>query len=372
LRNLSISDPHYEFRFNLDIDLPGVPGVYNKEFKLNRLQNSKGENFSLNMTWQVLVKPMEANFIVKKRDFEEIEIKKFKNEYANFELDKLDFTNSSIAIRTYHSIIINTNHLNIVEAFQCEILHIIERKWSGIRIFNKEKLMASSNFIGISQLPIDEQVGPSSSKVGISLEKFEKAMLVKNLNGDYAIVKGKWSGLRKVREIGRYGKPVIKGDPGRLSVTYYLFRSGSVVRFDVPRSFIFNVENEIIRILVNLKTGAINFKFKEYKINIDPLEVESMLAIVLSVSTLHVILQPKERIHNSNQISAANNKIFSKQPISNKSSYHYRPSPYDKFLLLNIIGYQDIMNSTHFRPDLCDDYFLNECENNTVRNINFS
>jgi len=216
--------------------------------------------------------------------------------------------------------------------------------------------MASSSFIGISQLPIDKQIGPSSSKNGISLEKFEKAMLVRNLNGDYAILKGKWTGL-KVKANKRQ-----KGDPGRLSVTYYSFDSNSVVRFDVPRSFVFKVENGKIQANVNLKMGAINLKFNKNQTNIDPVDIESMLAVVFSVSTLHVILQPKERVGNA---PARNPNTFRK-PIVYTRNYQYRRSPYDNYLLLSVIGYHDIMHCTHFRPDLCDDYFLNDCENDTV------
>ena len=352
LSTLSRKNPHFQFHFNLDFKLPGQSGESEQKFKLKPLHTSKNDNFTLDLSCQVLVKPKEASFTVVKREFEQINMNECKYEYANFELDKLDFSSSDKAMRTYHSII---NHSNTHEAFQCEILHLIDRKWSGIRILKKNRLMASSSFISISQLPIDKQIGPSSSKNGISLEKFEKAMLVRNLNGDYAILKGKWTGL-KVKD-----NKSQKGDPGRLSVTYYSFHINSVVRFNVSRSFVFKAEDGKIEANVNLKTGAINFKFNKNQ-TIDPVDVESMLAVVFSVSTLHVVLQPKERVGSA----PARNADTSRKSIFYTRNDQYRRSPYDNFLLLSAIGYHDIMPRAHYRPDLCDDYFVNECEHDTV------
>ncbi len=311
LSNLSRKNPHFQFHFYLDFKLPEQSGESEQKFKLKPLHTSKNDSFALDLSCQVLVKPKEASFTVVKREFEQINMNECKYEYSNFELDKLDFSSSDKAMRTCHSIM---NHSNTHEAFQCEILHVIDRKWSGIRILKKNRLMASSSFIGISQLPIDKQIGPSSSKNGISLEKFEKAMLVRNLNGDYVILKGKWTGL-KVKAKRQ------KGDPGRLSVTYYSFDSNSVVKFDVPRSFVFKVENGKIQANVNLKTGAINLKFNKNQTNIDSVDIESMLAVVFSVSTLHVILQPKERVGNASARNPNN-------PIVYTRNYQYRRSPY--------------------------------------------
>jgi len=313
LKNLSRKNPLFQLHCYLKFKLTGQSGESDQKFKLKPLNTSKNDSFTLDLSCQVLVNPKETSFTVVKQEFEQININECKYDYANFELDKLDFSSSGKAIRTRHSIM---NHSNTHEAFQCEILHVIDRKWSGIRILKKNRLMASSSFIGISQLPIDEQIGVSSSENGISLEKFEKAMLVRNLNGDYAILKGKWTDLKVKANKRKKG-----GDPGRLSITYYSFDSNSVVRFYVPRSFVFKIENDKIQANVNLKTGAIKFKFNKNQSNIDPVDIESMLAVVFSVSTLHVILQPKERVGNASARNPNN-------PIVYTRNYQYRRSPY--------------------------------------------
>ena len=123
----------------------------------------------------------------------------FKHIFSNFELDQLDFSSAVNSMRASHWIMIHNKQI----AFKCEILHGLSRKWSGIRILeanDESRLMASSYFIGISQLPnqsvlsyLDKKINPirdCSNHPGVSLEKFEKAMLVRNLNGDYAIIKG--------------------------------------------------------------------------------------------------------------------------------------------------------------------------------------
>ena len=53
--------------------------------------------------------------------------------------------------------------------------------------------MASSHLIELDQLPTENLAGFGE----FSLKSFEKAMLVRNVNGDFAIVKAKWTGFRQ-------------------------------------------------------------------------------------------------------------------------------------------------------------------------------
>ena len=346
LKHMSRKNPAFSFNFSFNFDLPkekiSSSNIKNYKVKLN---NPKQDNFEMDLKWCVNTKPCRASFKLIKQEFEKVDMNYLKNEYKCFELDKIDYERERTgdAMRCHHILTFDQDGLD-EQAFVVEILHVIAKKWSGLRILKYGELMASSHFIGIAQLPIDNQVGLNYDN-GISLEKFEKAMLVRNLNGDYAIVKGKWTGLR-----ARSGRT--PGDPGKLSVKYYLMAEKKVKAFQVPKSFVFRVDSGSIQAIVNLKLGTVLLLFNsKLEKNVDPLEIESLLALVFSISTLHVILQPKPRPDAINSIPTSRSNQFTSQGYSPR----FRSSPFDNFLLLNMIGYSSLMNSGYYHHH-CHDF----------------
>jgi len=87
------------------------------------------------------------------------------------------------------------------------MMHVISRKWSSIslRDIQNGNLLASSHLIGVDQLPnINQLPVKYNEKIlaeypyltdipGLIIldDRYEKAMLVRNLQGDFAIIKGK-------------------------------------------------------------------------------------------------------------------------------------------------------------------------------------
>ena len=91
---------------------------------------------------------------------------------------------------------------------------------------------------------------------------------------------------------------------------------------NVTDSFEFMFRNENLSALVNLKTGSI--KIKKVGTTIDNLEIESLMASLISIAILHVILQPKinnkfrsvQKIQSSKPVQLFRNKNqISKQNI---------------------------------------------------------
>lgn len=339
LKHLSRRDPAFEFYYSFDFKLPTsiceTSSVQDFQITLN---TPRQEQLNLKLKWFIQTKVQSAEFYaVKSFDeaklFVQVNMNDVKHEYRCFNLHETDFKvheRAGDAMRAQHLILSNSEPY-----FIAEILHIIPRRWSGIKILKYGELMATSHFIGISELPIDKQIG-NSSKDGISLEKFEKVMLVRNLKGDYAIIKGKWVGLKSKK--GR-----TPGDPGRLEVTYYSYAKKDVVVFRIPRSFVYKIDCGQIQAEVNLKKGKFNFKFNANLESIDPLEVESVFAVLFSISTLHALLQPKSRTQLPEGLPRGAPVTVYREVVG--PTFAYQRSPYDDFLLLNLIGLTYLMNS---------------------------
>jgi len=103
---------------------------------------------------------------------------------------------------------------------------------------------------------------------------------------------------------------------------------------NVTDSFEFMFRNENLSALVNLKTGSI--KINKVGTTIDNLEIESLMASLISIAILHVILQPK-----------INNKFRSVQKIQAPKpipAQLFRNRNQNHLTMFNIIGYNEILN----------------------------
>ena len=137
---------------------------------------------------------------------------------------------------------------------------------------------------------------------------------------------------------------------------------------NVTDSFEFIFRNENLSALVNLKTGSI--KIKKVGTTIDNLEIESLMASLISIAILHVILQPKikNKLRSVQKIQAS--KPIPVQLFRNKNQNH--------LTMFNIIGYDEILNmqyqemnenhhhdhqNDHNYNDNCDTYDDGSCNN---------
>ena len=314
------------------------------------INDPKGRQYILFMKWKLQANEpnKELIFKFKKAPFENEHILNIINDYNAFDLKNSNFSNQrGECIRAQHLVSIETGKSSD-EIFKCEILHIPSIQWSSIRILhaNEKQLKATSHLIGLAQLPMYEQLQDPQYPLGLN-PQFEKAMLVRNGKGDYAIVKGKWVGFRRGVPPNARSKRGIPGDPGHLQLKIYFFDTKMVYKFDISSNFKFEIKTNTIKAAVELQTG----KFSVNSIinqDIQSNDVASLLATVFSISTLHVLLQPKQ---NPLHVTSFASGLKKATPSSSTSATVYRGRRpvrsinIDDYLLFSIVGYNDLIHS---------------------------
>ena len=139
-------------------------------------------------------------------------------------------------MRSQKDFLKNTNK-SLEDLYTAEILHLISLQWSSIKIYFENFLMATSHLIGSNHLPSVTQLSINNAPYLVK-SLIEKAMLIRNVNGDYAIVKGKWVNLRKGVAGTSYSNRGIQGNPGNLQVEIHFLKEKSIKRYEINDKFI--------------------------------------------------------------------------------------------------------------------------------------
>jgi hypothetical protein len=229
-----------------------------------------------------------------------------------------------------------------VDVYECEVLHVPAIQWSSIRILssNDMKTLTTSNLIGSAQLPTFNQIQEGSFSLDFD-PLYEKAMLVKNGDGDFAIVKGKWVGFKQSVVVTRgRRRHVSRVDPGYLLITIVFLEDELKIELKLDYSYLstirfyeFHFEMKDVTVSVDLSKATIDIRKESGEI--ENSVVENLIATVLSVSTLHVLLQPKPKPYEilGNQI-----KLIDK-------SFNI---DHNRVLLFGLIGYDELIESEWF------------------------
>jgi hypothetical protein len=77
-------------------------------------------------------------------------------------------------------------------------------------------------------------------------------------------------------------------------VEIHFLKEKSIKRFEISDKFIFEITNKTFNLKIDLNTGMVNFKFLDSPSRSSNLEIASMLAVVSSISAIHVLLEPKK------------------------------------------------------------------------------
>jgi len=211
--------------------------------------------------------------------------------YKEFHLINKDFSNSKgQAINAIHEILTKDNKF----IFFAEILHIISLQWTSIRILSTDKTtLSTSHLIDLDQLPLRNQIDSLKTSMDIDI-KYEKAMLIRNCHGDYAISKGKWLNISETESC--------------LSVQIYFCDSKTCHNFSVKISNDFEIRTKYIDAIVNLKSGDVFFKFnRKIELTTECVEISSIMAIIFSICVIYTLLEPKE---TSKPINHDHEEIF--------------------------------------------------------------
>jgi hypothetical protein len=285
---------------------------------------------------------------MEKDNFKKYHMKDIINECNAFDLRNIDFSGPrGDCIGAQHKVQVNIN-ASPVEVYKCEVLHVPAIQWSSIRILTRDemKMMTTSNLISLAQLPLKGQIQDANFALDLD-PKFEKAMLVKSVCGDYAIVKGKWVGFRRgiSPTSGRQG---VRGDPGHLFITIRFLEDKLKLELDMNSTFKLNMKMKDVTVLVDFLTARIDIKATSGEIKSDL--VENVLATVLSISTLHVLLQPKPMPYQmiGSQMRLLPKPIMLSAGLANRGALPVRSVMVDDYLLLGMIGYYELIESECF------------------------
>ena len=315
--NQSIKSSNYYFNNSINIR--------DKSSDFQTIELKLKNNEKLVIKCQIdLLPELVLSFDIVGGEFEKAHMSKIKDEMKNFSFKTYDFNGvNGDALRANHKVKTFCDGTQFL--YNVEILHMMYFRWSSIRILDGNKnTKASSRLIGLEHLPSNYLV---SYNDGMSLDPtFEKAMLVSNFEGDFSIIKGKWVGF----EIPESDNP---GNRGSLHISLFSIAKNSTQNFVVPKNLILEMNIDEIAARINFKTGEVEFRFNE-KQNLASLPiVESTIATILSISVLHVLLQPKILMLSQPKIE------------SNVNLRKVDTSEFSNNLLLNIVGFDLLYSS---------------------------
>ncbi len=320
-----------------------------QEFNMD-VHSPKGLSYNLFMKWKLQTEySKQVAFTFIKDQFKNYHTEHILNDCNAFDLKNVNLKGArGECIGAQHHVMVNRDG-KPMEIYKCEVLHIPSIQWSSIRILSQDEMdiMSTSNLIGLAQLPMKNQMQDQNYPLDLD-PKFETAMLIKNSYGDFAIVKGKWSGFRRgvpPKARGQRGTP---GDPGHLQVLIYFFDTKSVQRLDIPSSFKFDIKTASSTAKIDLQNGKLNVSANDGQ-NLKSYEVENLIATVLSISTIHVLRQPKP----SPYVTVGGKLQLAPRPAAStaltvRGGRPVRSMIMDDYLLFSMIGYYDLVGSPCF------------------------
>ena len=294
--------------------------VENQQFEICLL-DKKNNEYKLSIIFNVtrkIEKSLNLTFI--KEPFIDIRMFNFLNEYLMFDdLKYKDFDgHKGDALRAQHRALVKHGNGRSVQLFTVDILHIASQQWSSVKIMQNNDVLATSHLVSSAQLPLLEQVNKDSQIFTLD-PKYEKSMLIRNLNGDYALLKGKWAN-------------------GSLKVSYYSFANKSIVEAVVRKNDSFVIKNQFMESKVDLKTGQITLNFLKEDKNF---ETASNLALIFSILVIHVLLEPKPIPY----LDSNSQKYFKIE----KTRYYNNNN-----ILLSLIGVTELISSSCFFYNYAD------------------
>jgi len=268
-----------------------------------QIDDKYGNRFSLTSEWRLCHMPNSFIFLrLQNNAFDEIRITQNLSQFPVFDFQELSYGDDD-ALIARHTLYLAQPNSNIHQAcLTVEVLHVISTQWSSIRITDGVKTLASAHMINNSQLPTPEQVNKPNVP---SLGKNERAMLVRNAAGDFAVVKGS-----KRKDV---------------ALQYYLLHNETVKYVKADKDRVQLIDEQLDLRLDN-KSGEFTIGFNEG--HVDELRIESMLAVVFSMSLLHVQLLPK--------IIDSKRKTFYEKETEGK-------------IFLSAMGYNELMNHSKFK-----------------------
>lgn len=369
------------FNYWLHLKIPEDLAEEIQEFQVNLNEKAKFD-FLLKLKFHVsfsLSKGVELHF--RRGSFEYVDMNRINFIYKEFYLIDKDFSNGKgQAINAVHEVFTKSANEESTIYF-IETLHIISLKWTSLRVIsNEKKVLATSHLIDSDNLPGKSLVSTKQITPVITLDtKFEKAMLVRNIDGDHSIVKGKWftsssssstaptTSRRRSQRLSSTSSVTESDDDEKnhLIVEIFYFHTRHFERLEIKKSTDFELRSYLIDCIVDLKSGNIFVKFNTRKIIKDAndqfdrildknfnkqenLQISSLLAVAFSICVLYVLLEPKRFIGQTNP-NKSQQAEGSKPEVKRTESMNANCNKdQDDYVLLDSVGLLDLLQNNWF------------------------
>ncbi|ELT88483.1 hypothetical protein CAPTEDRAFT_202493 [Capitella teleta] len=201
----------------------------------------------------------------------------------------------------------NTNTCNVAShrlfnhaqqlMFTIRVIHSIPLMMSAVQVYHLDQMISVAHLIGTDQLPTDDMIVGMKCPT-LDYSDGERALIIKDHAGDWAIAVGRWVGFRKGVP-GRPGipgtadsdpipgVPGVPGSPGHLSVFVYNLRKSSYTKMDILDKPSSGYAFEVDDILVDMKHANMTLLPECDTIG-------QNICLAVSVAVLQVLCQPRQ------------------------------------------------------------------------------
>ncbi len=167
--------------------------------------------------------------------------------------------------------------------YNAETLYMPRLKWSCVKLLHNDNkkpcLMATSHLIEAqAHLPEPFKTNATECFMDFDTRKNERAMLVRDVNGDFAIVKGTWVG----------------SDRSHVDVEVYFVHTGCIETLEVTRKVSFEIKYDDLVVKVGARFEKVEFVHKESTVgdsSVSSSDYEGLLMVTMSIKMLFIILQ---------------------------------------------------------------------------------
>ncbi|KAK7489680.1 hypothetical protein BaRGS_00019075 [Batillaria attramentaria] len=180
-----------------------------------------------------------------------------------------------------HSLV---NHSESV-VMTCRMLHCPDLLQSAVHVLYQDKMTAVAHLVGLDQLPLPTQVCDPRKVPYLNPRTGERAVLIKNHSGDWAVVVGRWVSVKKggSRLGSRRGRD---GLAGQLMIRVrelddFGWREQQLTYADQQWTF------SLHDLVADLKNGTLRID------NPDCQDIAEKVALTFSVALLHVLCMPR-------------------------------------------------------------------------------
>ncbi|VDL86455.1 unnamed protein product, partial [Nippostrongylus brasiliensis] len=162
------------------------------------------------------------------------------------------------------------------------VVHSAALLLSMILVYDREqRLLAMAHLIGADSLPSRDQLDNNLQFLPHLSNADERAFVIVNRDGDYAIVKGRWTGFSRKQPAAK-GQKAKPGSAGRLLVDAFNLLKNTVQKIEVPTS-----DGSTLFVI-----GDAQARLPGKRIECRSTNTAEQIASVFCVSTLFVLCNP--------------------------------------------------------------------------------